>query len=44
MKTVRIIRPEGLHMWREAKEGYGADVMVHLLTELKEWIEGVVVL
>ncbi len=44
MKTVRIIRPEGLHMWREAKEGYGADVTVHLLTELKEWIEGVVVL
>lgn len=44
MKTVRIIRPEGLHMWREAKEGYGADMTVHLLTELKEWIEGVVVL
>ncbi len=38
MKTVRIIRPEGLHMWREEEEGYGADVTVHLLTELKEWI------
>ena len=38
MKTARIVRPEGLHMWREEEEGYGADVTVHLLTELKEWI------
>lgn len=35
MKTVRIIRPEGLHMWRTAKEGYDADVTVHLLTEIE---------
>ena len=34
MKTVRIIRPEGLHMWRDAKEGYEADQTVHLLTEV----------
>ena len=34
MKTVRIIRPEGLHMWRTAEEGYDADVTVHLLTEI----------
>lgn len=40
MKTVRIVRPEGLHMWREAKEGYGADKTVNLLTELKEWVAG----
>lgn len=40
MKTVRIIRPEGLHMWRRAEEGYGADQTVHLLTELKKWIAG----
>ena len=38
MKTARIVRPEGLHMWREEEKGYGADVTVHLLTELKEWI------
>lgn len=38
MKTVRIIRPEGLHVWREAEEGYDADVTVRLLTELETWI------
>lgn len=39
MKTVRIIRPEGLHMWRTAQEGYEADRTVHLLTEvsLEQW-------
>lgn len=35
MKTVRIIRPEGLHMWRKAEEGYDADATVHLLTEIE---------
>ncbi len=34
MKTVRIIRPEGLHMWRTAEKGYEADRTVHLLTEV----------
>lgn len=39
MKTVRIIRPEGLYMWRTAEEGYDADMTVHLLTEvtLDQW-------
>ena len=39
MKTVRIIRPEGLHMWRIAENGYEADKTVHLLTEitLEKW-------
>lgn len=36
MKTVRIVRPEGLHMWRTAEEGYDADVTVHLLTEIEQ--------
>lgn len=38
MKTARVIRPEGLHMWRTPQEGYEADITVSLLTELKEWI------
>lgn len=37
MKTVRIIRPEGLHMWRKAEEGYDADATVHLLTEIEQF-------
>lgn len=39
MKTVRIIRAEGLHMWRTAENGYDADRTVHLLTEitLENW-------
>lgn len=39
MKTVRIIRPEGLHMRRTAKAGYEADEAVHFLTEitLEKW-------
>ena len=39
MKTVRIIRPEGMHMRRRAEEGYDADLTIHLLTELKSWLE-----
>ncbi len=39
MKTIRIIRPEGMHMRRTAQEGYEADREVHLLTEIGEWIE-----
>ena len=39
MKTVRIVRPEGMHMCRKAQEGYEADLTVHLLTELEEWME-----
>lgn len=38
MKTVRIVRPEGMHMGRKAEEGYDADLTVHLLTELEGWI------
>lgn len=38
MRTVRIVRPEGLHMWRTPQEGYDADITVNLLTELEEWI------
>lgn len=37
MKTVRIIRPEGMHMGRKAEEGYEADMTIHLLTELAPW-------
>jgi len=39
MRTVRVVRPEGLHMRRVAEEGYEADRTVHLLTEvpLEEW-------
>lgn len=39
MKTVRIVRPEGMHMRRRAKEGYEADLTIHLLTELEAWFE-----
>lgn len=35
MKTVRIIRPEGMHMRRIAEKGYEADMTVSLLTEIK---------
>lgn len=38
MKTVRIIRPEGMHMRRKAQAGYEADLTIHLLTELKPWL------
>lgn len=38
MKTARIVRPEGMHMQRKAEEGYDADLTVHLLTELENWI------
>lgn len=38
MKTVRIVRPEGMHMWRKAEEGYGADLEIRLLTELEEYV------
>lgn len=35
MKTVRIIRPEGMHMRRTAQDGYEADQVVNLLTEIE---------
>lgn len=41
MHTVRIKRPEGMHMERAAQPGYEADRSVQLLTELKTWIGGV---
>lgn len=36
MKTVRIIRPEGMYMKETAETGYEADVTVKLLTELEK--------
>lgn len=35
MKTVRIVRPEGMHMRRIAEKGCEADRTVRLLTEIK---------
>lgn len=39
MRTVRIVRPEGMHMGRKAAEGYEAEITVRLLTEVKMWLE-----
>lgn len=39
MRTIRIIRPEGMYMRREAEDGFDADVTVHLLTEVAAWIQ-----
>ncbi len=39
MRTVRIVRSEGMYMGRKAAEGYEAEITVCLLTEVKMWLE-----